>query len=539
MLKPNAPLVAEALRLWSLFMQKTTPEEEKHQLIEQCLKETKGRIADIVFRGTASRVFQGLWKVGNEEQRAQVFEELKDRILDMSKNVFAFRMVKSMLKRGTAEQVDFIVKKYYGHVCNLMRQRDASQILEYIFSTPGVGTPNHKQSLVEEFYGVEFETFKAPYRRTLTDILQANPERQGAIVAHMRAKLMPIILKADMSMLLNHTILHTPLRHLFELSSFGEKDALIDALKDNIVRIVHSRDGAALACQCIAYATQKQRKAIVKSMKGFVKQIALESHGYIVLIRLFDVIDDTVLVAKNIISELKPHLLELATDTYGHRVLLSLLAPKNPRYFERKVLAHLTAVSVPERPELDEDGKPVGGKPSGPQKLVPTSKKDPEIRYVELYNAIIPDLRELVTKQCFRLLTDTAGRDIVFETISTSAAVLKGEEKDKLYKIILRLVGLRPKTPKGEGMDVDENTEATAAATEKDSSDVEDEDDDVARRFHALDFMREKPTPEEDAMTHHFVHRTVRRFVDDGTSLVSCPCSPLYPTLLHLHCMPK
>jgi len=518
MLKPNAPLVSEVLRLWGLFSQKTTAKEEKHRLISELLRIAKGKIADIVFRGSASRVFQSVLKEGHGEHRALVFAELKDHVLDMAKNSYAHRLLMRMLQYGTIEQTDVLIKCFYGHVCNLMRQRDASRVLEYIYSNDEIGRPVQKLALVEEFFGTEFEAIKPKQKRTLEDILAEYPEKKVAILTHLRAKLMPIINKADMSTLLNHTIVHLPLLKLFEYSSVAENEAMIDALKDNLVRVVHSKEGVKVACHCLAYGSPKVRKAIVKSMKGYVLKIAMEQHGHVVLLRLFDVLDDTVLVAKSILSELKPHLLQLSEDRFGRLVLLFLLSPKNKRYFTAETLELLQPAYLPEKLATEKDGegdedengdadstvarkkKPVPAKiQTTIPKLVPTSKKEEHVRQTELYNAIIPEMRNMATTQTFRMLSHIYARDVLFETIVTSTAVVEQHEKERLHHCVLRLVG----------------------DPEQNRIDAEDQEDDISKAFHALDFLREKPMPEEDIMTHSLVHRMLRRFIDEGTNALA------------------
>lgn len=524
-LKPNASLVSEVLRLWGIFSQKSTPREEKHKLISELLKIAEGKIVDIVFRGSASRVFQSVLKEGNAEHRAKVFQELKDEVLTMAKNAYAHRLLMRLLHYATIEQTDVLIPKFYGHVCNLMRQRDGSRVLEYVYSTEEIGRPLQKLALVEEFYGAEFATIKPKAKRTLDDILKAHPEKKSTILTHLRSRLMPIINKADMSTLLNHTIVHLPLLKLFELSSPAENQETIEALKDNLVRIVHSREGAKVACMCIAYASPKTRKNIVKSMKGYALRIATEQHGHVVLLRLMDVMDDTVLINKTILAELKPELLKLAEDRFGRVVLLFLLAPTNKRYLTAETTEILKPAFLPdylfskkseEADEEDGEGKPAKKKevviPTN-FKLVPTSKKESSIRQTELYNHIVADLRNMAIAQTFRMLSNIYARDVIFETI---VSCIDEEEKQKLLNAVLRLVGEPTTTKKSTNEDGEEE--------------VEEEEDEVSKKFHALDFLREKPIPEEDIMTHSLVHRMLRRLVDEGTNplCTTIPISNLF-----------
>ena len=53
---------------------------------------------------------------------------------------------------------------------------------------------------------------------------------------------------------------------------------------------------------CTAHCIFQDRKVIVKSMKTYVVKICKEDHGHLVLLALFDSVDDTKLVQKAIIE---------------------------------------------------------------------------------------------------------------------------------------------------------------------------------------------------------------------------------------------
>jgi hypothetical protein len=46
--------------------------------------------------------------------------------------------------------------------------------------------------------------------------------------------------------------------------------------------------------ECAAYGTPKDRKKMLKALKGFVAQTLLHKDAYMVILRLADVMDDTV-----------------------------------------------------------------------------------------------------------------------------------------------------------------------------------------------------------------------------------------------------
>eukprot|EP00775_Hariotina_reticulata_P010358 gene10358-10516_t len=74
-------------------------------------------------------------------------------------------------------------------------------------------------------------------------------------------------------------------------------------------------------------------------MKGYVWQTAENEWGHAVVATALSVVDDTALVSKTILGELKDHLQELCTNKHAHRVLMQLLAPDSHRYLPPATLA--------------------------------------------------------------------------------------------------------------------------------------------------------------------------------------------------------
>lgn len=95
-----------------------------------------------------------------------------------------------------------------------------------------------------------------------------------------------------------HRVMHEYLRNANEKG----REELIDAVKEKLIKMIHSRDGARVAIYCLWHGTNKDRKLLIKSFKSFVVKIAKEEQGYPVLWTVFDIVDDTKLVSKIILQ---------------------------------------------------------------------------------------------------------------------------------------------------------------------------------------------------------------------------------------------
>ena len=78
----------------------------------------------------------------------------------------------------------------------------------------------------------------------------------------------------------------------------------IESLRESLVHMIHSRDGAMAALHCLWHGNNKDRKSIVKSLKTFVEKTACEEYGHLVLMAIFDTVDDTKLVGKAVLGEM-------------------------------------------------------------------------------------------------------------------------------------------------------------------------------------------------------------------------------------------
>ncbi len=133
-------------------------------------------------------------------------------------------------------------------------------------------------------------------------------------------------------------------RGLFEyLTHASDVDALdvINVVKDLLVEMLHTKDGAACTVLALARSGAKERKHIVKTFKSYVSKIAFEEFGHTCLLAVFDLVDDTVVVNKNIVSSLVECIEPVLDNAYGRKVLLYILAHRSTKYFTPELTTQL------------------------------------------------------------------------------------------------------------------------------------------------------------------------------------------------------
>ena len=110
--------------------------------------------------------------------------------------------------------------------------------------------------LSQEFYGPEFKLFKDAGVTTLASALAKFPEKKDSFLKFMSAAIEPIISKG----VFNHSLLHRLMGEFITHCSATERAEMILSLRQAVVQILHTRDGARVGMTCLWHGTQKDRK---------------------------------------------------------------------------------------------------------------------------------------------------------------------------------------------------------------------------------------------------------------------------------------
>ncbi|CAI8007949.1 Pumilio homolog 3 [Geodia barretti] len=297
-----------------------------------------GHIYEFALKHDTARIVQCCLKFGTPPHHTTIFTELKDHVVQLSKSKYAKFAVKAMMRLGTPEQRHQLISGLYGNVHRLARHKEAADVLETAYND--YANSSERANLVQEFYGRKFALFKSKEgeEKGLGEILGGGEvgERE-TVLEHMREALAKLLDKS----VVRHSIVHRALLDFLTHCDHTSRSDMIDQLKELLVEMLHTRDGSRVTLLCLWHGTPKVRKAIVKSFKPYVRKICVEENGHVVMMGVFDTVDDTVLVRKHILSEMALGLGELCESPVGRRVVLYLLSPRNRRHFSSQFLRNV------------------------------------------------------------------------------------------------------------------------------------------------------------------------------------------------------
>lgn len=304
-------------------------------------------------------------------------------------------------------------------------------MVEALFQT----LPNKSTAVLkQEFYGPHFALFASDLLNTqkhdnkgisipdLSHHLKQSPDKKEMTLTYVRN----ILNKGMEKSLFGYNYFQELFAEYIANASTKDIRDIAPSVADHSVHLLSSKAGTRVVAACSSYGTAKDRKRIMKSLKGFSKSGLMHRDAYLAILRLVQVTDDTVSTHKNIFQELltsapnannegededeasdAPAILELALDERACKLFLMLLITDEVAW---KKLFDPLELSVM------EDTNPTVAIVEGDETTeVPTSKKDPETRREELMQHLQKPLIELCTNFTKELLFSMSGSALVRE----------------------------------------------------------------------------------------------------------------------------
>ncbi|XP_071118685.1 pumilio homolog 3-like [Haliotis cracherodii] len=402
MTKNNYDLIIKAKKLWEDMRRHALPDDQRQKLCQEVFNMVRGKVHEMSMAHDTARVVQCLVQYGNPEHRTAVMEEIKDDIVSMCKSKYAKFVIRKILKYGSKQQRNFMFKTFHGNVRKLIRHREAVEILEFAYNE--YANAPQRLSMMEEFYGPSFTLFKNHDTKSLEQIMLEQPDKKDMILSNMKEALLPLIDKD----ILAHSMVHKIFHDFFHYATDKMRSEMIECLREQLITMIHTRDGSRVAMYCIWFGTVKDRKVILKSLKTHISRISQDEYGHMVLLAIFDVVDDTKFVSKVILEEMLKSLSLVAENQYGRKVLLYLLSPRDPLHF------HPDIVHILQRGDANT-----------------TSKKDGHTRHRELLGFVSKPLLQYIVDNAANLAINNAALLLILGIITHA----KGDPSDAMTAI--------------------------------------------------------------------------------------------------------
>lgn len=410
MFRNNYDLIYTAKGLWEDLRRQNLPDAKRQELCRTLFSQVEGKVKELAVVHDSARIIQCLIKYGSPEYRSSILEEIKPFVAELSKNKYAKFIIRKLLKYGSKVERGTIIKCFHGTVRKLIRHKEAAEIVELAYNE--YANAAQRAFLLEEFYGPAFAMFKTHTTHCLDDVLTVQPDKREMIMHNLKDNLLPLIDKQILALSIVHKIFFDFFNHADDKL---RKD-MTEALRESLIHMMHTKEGARVAMACIWGGSSKDRKLIVKSLKGHVRKLCNNEAGHMVLLAIFDCVDDTKLVQKVLLDEMLQDIGEMIHNVNGRKVLAYLLARRDQHFF------------CPDVKQILEQGD-----------SNTTSKKNPEQRALELSHHVMEPLLTYLTEHATQLISNSHTALFV-PLILAQASVIKcniGPAMDSLAQAIV------------------------------------------------------------------------------------------------------
>lgn len=400
--------------LWERLRVKTPPipKPVREKLSNEMWELSKDCIQDLVLKHDASRIVQTLVKYSTKERRQQITLALKDKIYVLATSSYGKYLLVKLLHYGSRESRQIIIDQLHGSLRKLMRHREGAYVVEDLFVL--YATQEQRNQMIREFWGSEYAVFKESHQGlTIKEVCDSSVEKRNIIAKNLIGTITASVEKGSTGF----QILHAAMKEYVTIANEKEISEFIELLEEPFAELVHTPEGAEVACTLIAKASAKERKLLIKTLKDHSESLIKNEHGNVVFITLLMTVDDTVLVSKAFAPSIKEQLKFLITDKFGRRPFLYLLLGLNGKYFGPNLKKELKRY-------IDFS--------------VNTSKKPFDQRRLELLKRFAPMLISCILENYTEILSENIGCQFAADLLVNDDVydLLSDVEKEKFAELI-------------------------------------------------------------------------------------------------------
>ncbi|XP_034256850.1 pumilio homolog 3 [Thrips palmi] len=420
----------EAKKILETIRSRKCPAAEQIMQLEKIYSILKGKLLSVAYAHDMSRVIETMFKFGSVHKKTDLLKnmiiELAPEALEMSKRRYATHVVRAMITHAHPSERTLILEAFKGHVKKLLGHKIGHVVLEELYSKC---KPSEQCELQRELYGGSHKLVTDKPVTGLEVIFESLPNMKDSTLVSTKENIMDLFEKNVVESRIVHSVLLDYLGH----ASPEESSQMLEQARNHFKALTRSKEGIHVAMMCVWMGTSKARKKMIKELKDGVVALAIGEHTHMLLLAIFDCVDDTVFVQKAILGELLAgDLTPLLSSTYGRKVLMYLCSKRNPKMFSSPIIATLST----------GDNNP-------------HSKKDADVRALDLQKFAVPFLLKSIAQQTTLWAQNNSNLLILLEALKVGS----GDELKSALKAIAKFI-TNPPDSQQNGVDlkiVDDN----------------------------------------------------------------------------------
>jgi pumilio family protein 6 len=273
--------------------------DQRRSKVQQVLDQaTADILPQLVLKHDGSRIIELCLKFGSPEQKEWVLQQLKGKLVHLSSDKYGRHVVLKLIKYGNAAMHREVFEELRTRIRRLAVNKDAAEVVDFFWRE--CASEREKRLLMRAWYGREFELEifeekKEDLPVSLKELIAGVDEAKAKVIL---GNLRKFVSRLNEKGIASTSMAHTALNDYFENASLEDCTTLAAELNESILALCQTREGVKAAVTTIALSSAKDRKVIVKSLKGHIAEMAVDGDGFLFLAVALLVIDDTTLSNK-------------------------------------------------------------------------------------------------------------------------------------------------------------------------------------------------------------------------------------------------
>lgn len=258
-------LIDECKLDWEVARKKKCLKAEREKAISRIYERLKLNFVKVLRKRTGSKIVQTFFKYGNAEIKDKIFEEVYDKIPELSVCSFSIFFLQKLIPTKYFVRISETVARNYKKI---LTSRVGAFYFDDVYQKMN---QKQKENFIKEILGNEIKIFYND--RKLKEI-----PNEKLNFDHLIGK---ILSKGLANLEIAHDLFYY---HLLHFKEEDERNAFYKTLSRFFVDLLHTENGKAVACQIVE--SKQGEKRVVKKTGEYIANIVEDVSVYDILFRI-------------------------------------------------------------------------------------------------------------------------------------------------------------------------------------------------------------------------------------------------------------
>lgn len=332
----------EILRLWeklrtleerteeqaAMPSSKKTAYAHKYPMVDKLMHLIEPKFANLVRTPSVSRVVQSMIKYGSAEQVNRLLKWVSKDFTIYATDAYAHFVVCALVRHVPHEAYSKLMAHVIPSVPQLVAHKFGIQVVHSVYSSRWCSPADRSLLLLAVFKDSVAVMKRWPGYPEVEAVLKQNPPLQRRLLSRLFDLSDKLVSQKEA---VGYPFVQRLVGAYVRCGTRDEVSELCDTLRPHITAISVTREGAPLASLAFSLTEPKKRKEVLHSFNAQLGELCTSKYAAPVIARLFDLLYDVQMLSKYVASDLAEHIGQVVNSPYGYQILMHLLTPHEER----------------------------------------------------------------------------------------------------------------------------------------------------------------------------------------------------------------